>query len=157
MQAAQEANEAGNKNLLTKNTVEQGKANTQETLQKVQIGAEGVKHQKQLTDMGNALGAAKSEDERATISRNILTLLGKDPKRFEAIHAAGESGTDPGTGLPFKHADQVILIDHDTGKQTVIGLGAQQAAKPPADWMAAAKKANPNMSDEQLAAAYKPR
>lgn len=97
-----------------------------------QAGAQDIASKKRLFDLGTKLGAETDPAKQTLLSNQILTLMGKDPKNFQAIHAAG--GADPSDPLgQRKLSDNIVIFDNNTGKASIVPLGqnAAPAGAPP--------------------------
>lgn len=102
-------------------------AQTGQTQAATATAQQALKQSQKISALGDQLGAATDPAKRTNISNQILTMLGKDPKTFQAIHAAG--GVDPNdpTGMR-KLSDNVVIFNNDTGQAQVVPIGQN---KPP--------------------------
>lgn len=127
--------------------------------QGIQKSAFELKHADLLQTMAQKLSQAKQgTPEYSQLMGLYRTMIGKDASNYKTQVVPGGTHYDPANpSIPVKDADAVITQDMngvEPPHRVDIGNQGSGAQAPPADWLAAAKKQNPGLSDQQYAAAY---
>jgi len=130
--------------------------------QGIKKGELELKHADLVQSLGERLAQApKDSPEYATLMGLYRTMIGKDGEEYDTKVVPGGTRFDPANPtVPIKDPDRIVTQRRGSGEpphEVVLGPASTAASAPPPEWMAAAKKANPGMSEQQLAAQYKPR
>ncbi len=120
-----------------------------------------LKHADLVQNLGERLAQApKDSPEYASLMGLYRTMIGKDGEEYDTKVVPGGTRFDPSNPtVPIKDPDRIVTQRRGSGEpphEIVLGQ-ASTASAPPPEWIAAAKKANPGMSEQQLVAQYKPR
>jgi len=97
--------------------------------------------QKRLNTLGQSLLSETDPKKRAAAEKNILTLMGKDPRKNYKTETLNLPGTvDPTTGVATSGGQALVIIGDDNTRE-VVRLDGGAAGKPGGDPTAEAKAA----------------
>lgn len=159
LQGALAQNEAGSKALQQRLATQKSQQELQAVAQGIQKGALDVKSAERMQAAVDALHNAKTDQDRETATQNLLAMQGHNPQEWDLKTIGGREVMGP-DGTVSTVGGYAAAIHKRTGEVKLYGQPKDQLAQaggPPPEWMEAARKHNPGMSDTQLAAAYKPR
>jgi hypothetical protein len=126
--AGEKASEAANRGVITQANV--ARQNAESGLLGAQTKEAGAKTAslERVNNLTSALGAAKTPEERQTLTRQLLLATGHNPDEWTAFHIQG--GNDPNNPL-IRLPDRVVMTNKNGESKFLDGMGAHgQAAQP---------------------------